>query len=327
MKNKRFRLVRRLVIPAIVVALLLGVVGHLQAISDYVRLYNFQPDIQTSTLADQTTMTPEARRLFYINHPQIDDRTSFNSVCNKNGEQTIVLGCYHSKDRGIYLFDVTDVRLNGVEQVTAAHEMLHAAYDRLSAGERTKIDGELQNFYDTSVHDQRIRDTMAAYQKSEPDDVVNEMHSIFATEIGTLTPQLESYYSQYFTKRAAVVQFADNYQQEFTSRQDQVAAYDKQLSGLKQQINQNTTTLKQRESEINTMQRQMEADRVNGNVNAYNAQVPAYNAKVDQYNSLIRTTQNAISEYNRIVAVRNDLALQVRELTKSISSQLSPIDQ
>lgn len=327
MQNKRFAVLKRIMAPVIVLALVAITVTHARAISDYVRLYNYHPDVVVEQLATQTTMTPEARHLFYVNHPAIDDRSNFNGECNKEGEQTIVLGCYHSVDRGIFIFHVTDARLNGVEQVTAAHETLHAAYDRLSSSERKKIDAELQNFYDTQVHDQRIRDTMAAYQKSEPNDVQNEMHSIFATEIGTLTPDLESYYKQYFTNREAVVQYADSYQQEFTSRQDQVKSYDTQLAALKTEIDQNTSSLKSQESDINAMQRQMESDRGQGNTVAYNAQVTTYNAKVDQYNALIHETQTEIAQYNQVVATRNSLALEVRELTQSINSSLAPINQ
>jgi hypothetical protein len=330
MQNKRnawTKIVRRIAAPALVLVLLVLVVGHLRALTDYVRLYNYHPADQIVALADQTTMTPKARRLFYLNHPQIDDRDSFNGACNNEGEQTIVLGCYHSIDRGVFIFNVTDARLNGVEQVTAAHEMLHAAYDRLSTGERKSIDAKLQNFYDTEVHDSRIRSTMDAYRQSEPNDVVNEMHSIFGTEIATLTPELETYYSRYFSNRAEIVKYANSYQAEFTGRQDQVSAYDKQLTSLKSQIDQNTATLKPREADINAMQRQMESDRASNNIESYNALVPVYNSKVDQYNSLIHSTQGDIAEYNRIVAIRNSLALEVRQLTQSISSQLTPIDQ
>jgi hypothetical protein len=327
MKHKHFDLMRRLLLPVALLAFLAVGVLNLQNIADYVRLYNYQPPAQVEALASDTTMTPKARRLFYLNHPQIDERSAFNTACNQNGEETIVLGCYHSMDKGIYLYNVTDTRLKGVEQVTAAHEMLHAAYDRLSSNERKSLDAKLQNFYDTKVQDSRIRSTMAAYQKSEPRDIVNEMHSIFATEIGTLTPELEAYYSQYFVNRSQIAHYADSYQKEFTSRQDRVAAYDKQLTGLKTQVAQNTATLKARESDIASMQRQMDSDRSAGNVDAYNAKVSAYNTKIDQYNELVRSTQSNIAEYNRLVAERNSLALEVRELTQSISSQLTQLNQ
>lgn len=327
MEHKRFKTVRRLAAPLLIIVLVIFAASNIQAITDYARLYNYQPPAEIASLADKTAMTDRARKLFYINHPEIASRSTFNERCNKRGEKTIVLGCYHSVDRGIYLFDVTDPRLAGVEEVTAAHEMLHSAYDRLSNKDREYINAQLQDYYASKVTDVRIRDTIAAYEHSEPNDIANEMHSIFATEIAVLTPQLEEHYKLYFSDRSKVVQFASVYQKEFTSRQEQVKAYDTRLADLKQQIEDNTALLKNREAEIVAMQRQLERDRSSGNVEAYNAGVPIYNARVDQYNELIRATQGDIAEYNQAVAERNELALEVRELTQSISSQLVPIGQ
>ena len=326
MKDKRYGLFRRITGPVIVLALLALAVGNLQAIGDYVRLYNYQPPAEIAAFADETTMTDEARKLYYVNHPKLADKQSFNDKCRSRGEKTIVLGCYHSVNRGIYLFDVKDERLKGVEQVTAAHEMLHAAYDRLSSKERKSIDTQLQDFYDTQVQDKRIRDTVAAYEQSEPNDLTNEMHSIFATEIAQLTPALESHYKRYFNDRSKLVELAGTYQMEFISRQDQVRAMDARLKGLKEEIDENSAELKRREAEISALQRQIEDDRQSGNIESYNARVPVYNGMVDRYNELIRSTQNSIAEYNRLVALRNDLALEVRELTRSIDSQLETIE-
>lgn len=325
MKGKNFALVRRLapLIAVLVVSVL--IFNNFQAIGDYIRLFNYTPPTDIVRLADQTTMTDKARKLFYVNHPRLADRSSFNGACNNRGEQTIVLGCYRSMDRGIYLFDVSDPRLNGVEQVTAAHEMLHAAYDRLSSSERSRID-KLLNAYYAGVTDTRIRETIAAYQVSEPNDITNEMHSIFATEITDIYPELDAYYAQYFSDRKAVTAYAANYQQEFSSRQERIKTYDEQLADLKDTIDRNTATLARQEEEIAGQQRQMESDRASGDAAGYNSRVPVYNARVDAYNDLIRTTQASITDYNRLVAERNDLALEIRGLTESISSRLEPID-
>lgn len=327
MKHKPNGLLRRLLPIVITLGVVWLVAANTRSITDYVRLYNYTPPIEIAELADQTTMTDEGRKLFYVNHPQVADRGSFNGACNNRGERTIVLGCYHSVDRGIYLFEVSDPRLNGVEQVTAAHEMLHAAYDRLSDDERNRMDGLLEDFYKQRVQDKRIQDTIAAYEQSEPNDIPNEMHSIFATEILDLTPELEAYYAAFFKDRKKVVGYAANYQQEFSRRQDQIRVYDSQLRGLKDTIDTNTARLSASESEIATIQRQMEADRSSGNIESYNARVPAFNSRVDQYNALIRSTQGSIAEYNRLVAERNVLALEIRGLTQSISSSFSPIDR
>jgi hypothetical protein len=327
MQHKRFKVIRSFTIPAAIIVGVLLLAGNLQAIGDYWKLRGYDAPADIASLADQTAMTDYGRKLFYVNHPELADRSTFNGTCNSRGEHTIVLGCYKSVDRGIYLFDVSDERLNGIEQVTAAHEMLHAAYDRLSDRERADIDEQLQSFYEHQVSDKRIKDTIAAYEISEPNDIPNEMHSIFATEIQVLTPELERHYRQYFTDRQTVVRLANNYQSEFTRRQDQVKAFDKRLADLKQAIDSATEDLSRRETEISAMQRQMTSYRSADRIDEYNALVPTYNARVDQYNALIKTTQRNITEYNNLVEERNELAMEIRGLTESINSQLSPIDE
>src|ERR1035438_2196603 len=109
-------------------------------IYDTYRLYDYTPPTAITQLAAQTTMTPYAKKLFYVYHPTLEGSTSFNKDCQVT-EQAIVLGCT-AINRGIWLFNVSDPQLNGVEQVTAAHEMLHVAYSRLRSEEHTS---ELQS--------------------------------------------------------------------------------------------------------------------------------------------------------------------------------------
>src|SRR5262249_17898052 len=121
------------------------------------------------------------------NHPEIDTKNNFSSNCpNNGGEKTVILGCYHPDQNGIFVLGVSDPRLDGVMQVTAAHEMLHAEYDRLNSKDRSYVNGLLMDYYEHDLHDQRIQDVIAAYKLSEPNDVVNEMHAVFGTEIAKL---------------------------------------------------------------------------------------------------------------------------------------------
>ena len=191
----------RLFSLAVLLGLLVWALFNQQYLRDEVRLYHYQPPASITALANETTMTPAAQRIFYVNHPVLDDKADFVNACNTHQEQTIVLGCYHSDQAGIYVLSVTDSRLNGVEQVTAAHEMLHAAYDRLSSSDRANVDQMLQQFYDNGLTDSRVRSTIEAYKQTEPNDLVNEMHSIFGTEVANLPAGLETYYQRYFTNR------------------------------------------------------------------------------------------------------------------------------
>lgn len=290
-----------------VLVVLLGLLGltwvQRQAVADWMKLRGYQAPATVAALATEDTMTPEATKLFYVNHPDIVSGTAFSSNCPVGGEKTVVLGCYKGNDRGIFLYDVTDERLNGVEQVTAAHEMLHAAYRRLSPAERKQVDGWLIAYYQNELTDQRIKDTLESYKKSEPNDVVNEMHSIFATEIATLPSNLETYYKRYFENRAKVIAYTNQYQAEFTTRQDQITTYDSQLKSLKSQIDANEAALKQQRSALDKLAQQMQSTKAKGDTATYNSMVPGYNAKVNAFNVLLETTKSQIAQYNDIVEI------------------------
>lgn len=296
-------------------------------IHDWLKLRNYDAPAVVVQLAQADGMTDYGRNLFYINHPVLEGKTKFPSVCpNNGGEQTIVLGCYRDSQRGIFLLDVTDVRLDGVEQVTAAHEMLHAGYERLSSAERNRVNGMLQDYYRNQLQDDRIRRVIAAYTKSEPHDVVNEMHSIFGTEVADLPAPLESYYTRYFNNRQQVAAFAAKYQNEFASRQAQITGYDKQLRVLKARIDASESDLKAQQAAINSRQGTLLTLR-SSNPAAYNAAVPEFNALVDAYNTNIEEIRSLIAQHNQLVAQRNAVALEEGQLVEDLSTSAVPAQQ
>lgn len=298
-----------------------------QRIADWFALRNYTPPAAISSLAQQDTMTPQATRVYYVNHPELDPKGQFSKNCPQNGgEQTIVLGCYHGNQAGIFLLDVTDNRLNGVEQVTAAHEMLHAEYDRLSSNEKQRVNAMLQDYYQHKLTDVRIKKTIDAYKKTEPTELVNEMHSIFGTEVAQLPAPLETYYQRYFTNRAAVTGYAAAYQSEFTSRQAKITADDARLAELKKQIDADNAALDSQAATIDNRRQQLLALR-SSNPSAYNAAVPGFNALIDQYNRLLATTKQLVSTYNQIVSERNALAFEEQQLVQALSTDSTPIKQ
>ena len=291
-----------------------------QALFDAWRLRNYQAPAAIAALATQDTMTDYTRHVYYVNHPTLQEKVAFRISCpNNGGEQTIVLGCYHGNQDGISLLSVTDSRLNGVEQVTAAHEALHAIYDRLSSSKRAKVDAMLTDYYIHDVHDQRIIDTINAYKKTEPNDVVNEMHSVFGTEIAALPTGLEQYYQQYFTNRQQVVSFAAQYEAEFTSRDAAVKQDDAQLATLKTQIDSEESDLKAKQATIASQQQTLEQER-SSNAAAYNAAVPGYNDSIDAYNTEIESVRSLITQYNQLVETRNALAVEESSLANALNA-------
>lgn len=292
-----------------------------QNIIDWWKLYGYSPSVQVKQIRNEIGLTSLGERLFYVNDPRLLNAQVFSTKCPEGAEKTVVLGCYEGGDRGIYLYNVTDERLDGVIETTAAHEMLHAAYDRLPNGDRKYVDGLLLYFYENGLNDGRISETINAYKKSEPKEILNEMHSIFGTEVESLPVELERYYGKYFTDRKAVVRMAARYQNEFTSRRDQAEVYDNQLSSIKAQIDGNQLDLASSLNEIEIEYATMKKLKGSGETSSYNQLVDGYNSKVRSYNNLLSDTRSLIEEYNLIVNKRNALALEARELTQAMSSE------
>lgn len=280
-----------------------------QDIYDWVRLRNYDPPQRIEQLAFDTTMTNPARRLFYVYHPQLNGREEFNQNCKGFGEHTIVLGCYVS-NYGIFLFDVDDERLEGVEQVTAAHELLHAAYDRLSMAERERVDQMVGDAF-AKVTDERIQRSIDNYRSRDPSVVPNELHSILATEVRNLPPELEDYYERYFTNRLAIVAYSEKYESVLTKRRNQVASLELQISGLRGEIEQLEQTLAIERDEL---------QRTRGSVTT-NEQASAYNARVAAYNDNIRLLNSLISRHNSLISDYREIALEAQELYQSLDSR------
>lgn len=327
MQRRWSRLATLIVLVALLI--LAGIAAHeRQNIYDWLALKDYQAPATIVQLADETTMNAYARKVFYVNHPAIDDKVTFNKQCPDNGgEKTVVLGCYHPNQDGIFLLDVSDSRLSGVEQVTAAHETLHAIYDRLSSRERSYVNGLLMDYYQHDLHDKRILATIAAYKQSEPNDWVNEMHSVFGTEIAQLPMPLEDYYKQYFTDRQKIAAYAAQYQEAFTSREAQVAQDDASLTSMKMQISADETSLQLQDKTIISDQAKLNAMKSSGDFDGYNAGVPGFNNEVDTYNALVDTTRGLITQYNQLVVARNAIAIAENQLVQELSASPQPISQ
>lgn len=296
---------------------------HTQDIADWWRLRNYTPAAHIVQLADATTMIGRGRDMFYVSDPAVEDKAAFNTSCSSTAsEHGSVLGCYVLQR--IYIYNVNDPRLPGVKEVTAAHEMLHAAYDRLDAPTRTRVEALLKVEMDKRQGDTELQELIQLYQKTEPGEIVNEMHSILGTEYDSLAPDLEQYYAEYFSNRAAIVALAHVYKDVFKASKARIANYQAQLDQLKLQIDANTQVLDQKNAVLQQDSARLNALR-NSDPARYNQEVPSYNAKVNSYNALATATQNLVNQYNAIVPrIQNEIAQQT-DLNNSLDSKYQPV--
>lgn len=305
---------------ASVVVLYLFFVNY-YTIADLVRLNGYKPNSLITDYVNASGMSDKGRDLFYVSYPEVLLETEFDEVC-KFEELGLVLGCFDG--RKIYVLDVQEARLEPVETVTAAHEMLHVAYSRLDETERERINNLLDEQFE-KVNNKRIQDEIDGYKKDPNADIHNEMHSILGTEYKDLGKELEEYYSKFFDDRSKVLQKSAQYEDVFNEINAKIDSYDRQLAALKSEIDV-------QEGEIGLLQNEVRAERVGlemlereGRYEEYNAKVPGFNAMVNQYNSLIVQVEAKIKQYNDIVKLRNENVFEQNDLIKSLDSDFETL--
>lgn len=291
------------------------------ALRDWIILETYTPPKIISELAETDTMTGYAKELFYVNEPRLLNKTEFSRNCPQDSGESYVIGCYHSGDTGIYLLEVKQPQLNGIIPVTAAYEMLHAGYARLSTSSRNKIDQIMQQFYASHNLGSQIEEQMASYAKTEPGERYDEMYSVLATEIAVLPSALNTQYAVYFSNRAKIVAMYEGYQAALNTRLQALESDNAQLTVLKSAINSNESSIHQMLLSIDALKQSLSSDQSDGAISAYNAGVPAYDSLVNSYNNLVSTVHSEITSYNQIVSSRNTLVLEEQQLVSAISTK------
>ncbi|HET6747571.1 MAG TPA: hypothetical protein VFH06_05690 [Candidatus Saccharimonadales bacterium] len=296
-----------------------------QHIIDQISVWQYRPSNDIVAIATRSGLNENGTFVFYAAHPSIEDASSFNQKCGRKESSTAILGCYNGQD--IYIYNVTDARLDGIREVTAAHEMLHAAYARLSDGDKNTINKLLTSEYEKLKDNKDFAERMAFYDRTEPGERDNELHSIIGTEVGSIGNELEAYYKRYFSDRNKVVVLHEKYAAVFGDLQKRGESISSQLTAL-------GTAIEQQSSQYNADVAQLNRDIVNFNNKANNGGFSsdgefqaARNGLVARANRLEATRQSindSIQHYNEL---RDELAAVASEsdaLNKSIDSSLAP---
>ncbi len=196
---------------------------------DYVTVWSYEPSSVIQQINEDVEFTNAGTFIFYAATPSVEQKNTFNQVCPRKEVNSPIVGCYTGDDR-IYIYDVTNAQLKGMEEVTAVHEMLHAVWYRTSDADRQKLTAELRAVYDT-LDNEELTQRIEYYERAQPGEVDNELHSILGTEVATLSDSLETYYAQFFN-RQAVLAFHDAYSGVYTELHTRADTLNKKMETL-----------------------------------------------------------------------------------------------
>lgn len=297
-------------------------------IVDQLAVWQYQPDAAIEQLVLESGMGDKGKFYFYASHPILhESQDAFNAACPRQEKASAILGCYASGQ--IHVYDVPDERLAAVPAVTAAHEMLHAAWDRLPESEREYIGELLQVEYSKlqSSADSDLESRMAYYERTSPSDINNELHAIIATETSDIAEELEAHYDQYFEDRQQVVEM-------YSSYNDQFADLSRSAETLKQELERTSVEIQQMVDQYNTS-----IDTLNDDILVFNARAAGMyyqdeasfsrdrdtlSQRADELEQLRTTIDVKANEYEQKRLVYNEQVDESNSLLQALDSTLAP---
>lgn len=291
---------------------------------DNFNYFSYRPDGTIESFVTSAGMSDKGKFFFYASQPTLENAEGFNMKCGRVEAQTAILGCYAGQK--IHIYDVNDTRLTGIRETTAAHEMLHAAYGRLGPKDKQGVNRLLGAELDRLSADKDFVSRMDFYDRTEPGEKFNELHSIIGTEIGTINPVLETYYKRYFTDRSKVVALHTRYKSVFDELKARADELIRRLAVIDAVIKSDKTTYNGEAAALEKDIADFNAKAASGGFGSqaeFSAERRRLVAWVDRLESLKTKINSSVQEYNRLVSELNGISTQTKDLNKSIDSSLA----
>lgn len=318
------------IIATILICITMAVISVLlinnrQYIIDQFTVWQYTPSPEIENLMDRSGVGDHGKFLFYSGQPKLDGTQEFNDECDRVENMTAILGCY--SDWKIYVYNVTDSQLDGIREVTATHEMLHAAYVRLGVDEQNKINNMLEIEYDKLKQNKDFTELMDFYGRTEPGQRHNELHSVIGTEVGSVNSELEKYYTKYFSDRAKIVELNAKYKGVFEELETRASDLARQLNDLSANIKNSSSQYNIDVADLNSDISVFNKKANNGGfstINQFNNEKAVLLARVSQVESDRDGINSNIAKYNELLNEYNSIASQSKKLNNSIDSTLAP---
>lgn len=270
---------------------------------DFIRGLGYSPSAEMSAIIEKLNLTEHGEFLMKASRPELLERDDFNSHCVSQESETAVLGCYTGET--VYVYNITDQELDGIRELTTAHELLHAAYARLSSSDREAIQAELEKVATSVSAD--LKDELDNY---DPAERAEELYVRAGTEVADLPESLEKHYAEIFRDQDLVASYYNKYISVFRAIEAELEKLEKELSDLSIAIDNQSAEYTNGSDQLNaeitafnncavtagcfTSQGAFQARRaallaeqarLETIYNNISSMIDTYNAKVEQYNA------------------------------------------
>ncbi|MBR3323920.1 hypothetical protein IKG24_00045 [Candidatus Saccharibacteria bacterium] len=286
-------------------------------IKDIVVGMGYRPSSEMAAIRESLELTNIGSRIFNAVQPELKEKQEFNQRCREIENEDAILGCY-TEDK-VYVYNIIDAELEGIRELTAAHELLHAVYHRMGDKEKDKWAKILSSVYEDN------KDTIGVEIDIYSDDQkMEELYVRVGTEIKKLPDELENHYAEIFKDQDKIVDYYESYISVFREIEKKLEELHGKASELEAEINGKTdeykTAVANLNAEVGEFNECAKTPNCFSSNYVFNTKRAALVLKQENLSAMYDDINNLINSYNAIVAEYNENVLHGQMLNMTINS-------
>lgn len=315
-------------------ALLSGVVwaaANPRVVADRVTVLTTELDPVVADYGARAGLSEAGVDLLHASLTAVIPAAEFDDYCPADEPGIGVLGCYTLDDGRIYLYDVENPDLAALEPVVAAHEMLHAAWDRLPSDEQDALVAPLESAFAALGPDHELVERIAAYEARDPRSRIPELYAIIGSEVAAVPAALEAHYALWFDDRAAstglnaqVIAVFDELEQRLTALNAELEALGARIDAEQAAYETDAAAL---EADIAAFNARAAVPGGYSSRSAFERDRDALLLRQSDLERRLAATNALVEQYNTLLAELEALNAEADELNRSINVELVPIEQ
>lgn len=316
---------KAILVGVVVVAAIACVAVRTTTVQDLLAGMGYEASAKVGEIVGEIELTKKGERILRATRPSLEGKSEFNAHCQNGNEATSLLGCYAGGK--IYVFEVTEEKLEKANRVTLAHELLHAAWERMSEGERDRVKSLLDEVYEQKRD--WFEDELKAYSEAQRTE---EIYTRVGTKVRDLPEELEKHYAQYFANREKIVEFYEEYEAPFLELKVELTQLAAKIQQVRDEIDagrdEYTKAVAELDAKIdqfNTCAAEAGCFASQGEFNTRRGELLAEKAALEER----RNELNAkITENNERIVKYREMAGELAELNEAMDSRLTtPIEK
>lgn len=288
---------------------------------DWLNGLRYAPEGEMAEIETDLALTDGGEFLFKATQPVLLGAEEFNQNCREDVSEVAVLGCYN--DGKIYVYDITAAELDGIREVTTAHELLHAVWARMNKEQRAEISEMLSAVL--AENEEILAEEIEAY------DAVAQQEEIYVragTEVRELPAALEEHFAEVFADRGQVVGFYEDYIGVFREIAARAEQLEQEITSLKAKIAAGVATFEARATELESKVTEFNACAATAgcfsNQSEFLRQREELLGEQWELTEMSREISGQIDDYNARIDEYNQNATRSQKLQEMVNSMSAP---